>query len=352
MTAVLPVSKTGSSWTDIVSEVKTLQEARKDYTTRFQDMSVFVTSHGAGVSMTPESSAESLMLGMSDWALRQYMAVLNIPFAFATKFSPDIQNRMIGERLAEFSLKPHAHKATQFVRVAGDRVRGVLSNRYGVINDVDVVSIVNQVLPDLDGFRVLRHKITDEVFSVTLIGEEGVTVKGDSYYPIHVIRNSEVGRKSAEMSTGVCKGACSNGMIFGHVKEYSVSTRHLGRGAEDKFRNLVLASAHKTRGVVEKVADKIVSASEATYDMQDKDQRDRLVKRMRGQGLTKAFSNEVINLALNMPAAVYGSEFDTFTTISDWHLVNAMTHLAQGQDMIARHDTELAAGRMLYAVAV
>ena len=54
-----------------------------------------------------------------------------------------------------------------------------------------------------------------------------------------------------------------------------------------------------------------------------------------------------------MPEATYGSEFTTGPKITKWHVVNAMTHLAQEADVTTdhRYAIENAAGAILLARA-
>ena len=350
--------RTRVNWDNLLSAIRADDKERVDFRTSFKDLSVL-----------PKDQKESPVLAfphddmvdsrsMTERAYRQYLSKLGIQHRQATLFSGDLQGRMILERLdrREDGAPLVSPDAEIFLRARPGRIRAILSGRYGNMSDLGVAEVVNDLLPDLASYDVLRGRVSDHIFSVTLLGTEPVFTNGDRYYPIHVIQNSEVGASSFRVSSGVCKGACSNGMIFGHRTDCSIRIRHLGANMQKRVveaLNQALGNVGRWEGLV---GGAIEAAKSVEFDLSDEKQLNRAVKDLRDKGLTKKLAVEVVKFSQTLPESVYGTEFLTGsdTLVTRWHLVNAMTHLVQDGERfgeLERHEIEEAAGRLLLARA-
>jgi len=289
---------------------------------------------------------------MSERSYRQYLSKLGIQHRQATLFSGALQERMIRERLEfrdpEKDNAPLVEPDSEiFLRCRPNSVRAILSGRYGNMRDREVAEIINDRLPDLSGYDVLRGRVSDHLFSVTLLGKEPVFTNGDRYFPIHIIRNSELGASSFAVESGVCKGACS---------DCSHRIRHLGanmRGRVVEALDEALGSESKW---ADEVAPAITRAKAAEIDLADEKKAEKAVKTLRDRGLTKKLAVEVLEFAQAMPEDIYGTEFllNENKLVTRWHLINSMTHLAQDStrfDELERQEIEAAAGALLLRAA-
>jgi hypothetical protein len=358
MTATTLQTKPGT-WTDLYAKVISDDDNRVDYNIKWKDLAVLPNLEDG--TLAPLATFRNLTgqdsRTMSERAYRQYLTKLGVSYKHATLFTGDLQDRMIQERLAKIvDDKPLVSPdADIFLRARPGQVRAILSGRYGDMRDREVADILNDLIPRLDGYEVLMGRAVDHVFSVTLLGKDPVFENGDRYFPIHVVRNSEVGYTSFNVTSGICKGACSNGMIFGHRKDSSVRIRHLGK----KMRESVIAALHQSFTSVDQWAAKIGPAIEKAksiqIDLADEKQATKAVKELRDRGLTKKFAQRVVAFSQVLPQETYGTEFLTGseTLVTRWHLVNSMTHLAQEEsfDIDLRHEVEAVAGGLLLARA-
>jgi hypothetical protein len=337
------------TWARLAKKVEADNPNRIDFECNFLDFDVNPQDEGNPGSLFTSLDGQIQARPLTDRAYRQYLARLGIPHKIATLFSGSLQKQMIGERLVHPDVKTDKQI---FVRTRPENVRAILSDRYGDIRDLEVVELMDQLMPSLDGYHVLKGVASDALFSVTLLGDDPVHSNGDRYFPIHVIRNSEVGASSFNITSGVCKGACSNGMIFGLRKDCNFRIRHLGTKMRENVHAIFNQVFSNVSRWGELVAPAIEKAKAVVINLEDEKQAAKAVKRLRDRGVTKKNAVQILEFAKALPQEVYGDEFTQGAKITQWHVINAMTHLAQTGDQFdefQRHEIEAAAGALLLA---
>ncbi len=358
MTITSVKNRTRTTWDKLLTAVRADNGNRVDFNVTFKDLTILPNDGDVDPNMTFVTEDGVTQSSMTERAYRQYLSKLGIQHRQATLFTGGLQGQMIQERLDIRDPKDQSPlvqpDATIFLRTRPNRIRAILSGRYGNMRDAAVAEIVDELLPKLSSYDVLRGRCADHVFSVTLLGREPVFTNGDSYYPIHVIQNSEVGASSFRVSSGVCKGACSNGMIFGHRVDCSTRIRHLGANMQGRVVEALTKALGSVETWKELVEPAIRAAQAAHIDLGDEKQFGKAVMSLRNRGLTKKLAVEVVNFSKALPEETYGTEFllGTENLVSRWHLINSMTHLAQDTGRfgeLERHDLEEAAGRLLLA---
>ena len=347
------------TWTKVLDKVRADDKNRIDYMVHFKDLTVLPRDQDEAPELSFLNADSVSARAMNERSYRQYLSKLGIQHRQATLFSGNLQGRMIQERLdwRDGDGNPLVDPdADIFLRTRPDSIRAILSGRYGNMRDAAVAEVVNELIPRLDGYEVIRGKVLDHVFSVTLLGRNPVFENGDRYFPIHVIQNSEVGASSFRVSSGVCKGACSNGMIFGHRRDCSVRIRHLGANMQGRVVEALNQALGNEERWADIVAPAIVKAQSLEINLADEKQTNRAIRDLRDRGLTKKLATEVLDFSTKMPEEIYGTEFLTGSDklVTRWHVVNALTHLAQDDtrfDELERLDMEEAAGKLLLARA-
>lgn len=353
----MSVKTNPKTWESLLDRIRRDDKERVDFNVTWKDLTVLPNQGRIDPELTFVNAGGVDSRTMTERAYRQYLSKLGIQHRQATLFTGRLQGDMIQERLdyrnPETDEQLVDPDAKIFLRTRPGRIRAILSGRYGNMRDAAVAEIVNELLPELKGYDVLRGRAQDHVFSVTLLGQTPIFDDGgDRYFPIHVIRNSEVGASAFRVSSGVCKGACSNGMIFSHRVDCKTSIRHLGAGVAEKVVEALTKALGNVGRWKELVAPAIKAAQEIEIDLGDDKQKAKMVKRLRDRGLSKRLALRILDFAKVMPAEVYGSEFElkSENVISMWHVVNSATHLAQDEKVfgeIERQEIEEAAGRLL-----
>jgi len=343
------VSVNPGTWDRLAAKVRADDPNRVDFSCHFRDFHILHHDESGPLGTFPVGDGDLDSRLMTERSYRQYLSRLGIPFKVATLFSGDLQGQMIAERLQDPNLNLDKEI---FVRARPGHVRALLSDRYGDMRDREVVDILDELIPNLDGYEVFRGVATDELFAVTLLGRDPVHANGDRYFPIHVVRNSEVGASSFNVTSGICKGACSNGMIFGLKKDTQFRIRHLGARMRENVEAVLNKAFSNVDAWGARIAPAISRAKEVAINLEDDKQKDKAVKQLRDRGLTKKNAERVLAFSQTLPEEVYGSEFTQGPQVTQWHVINAMTHLAQDPnvfDEFQRFEIEAAAGALLLA---
>jgi len=175
----MSVKTDSKTWEGLLARVREDDAQRVDFNVTFGDLAVLpniMENDGAPLmSFRRADGVETVQDSryMSTRSYRQYLSKLGVQHRQATLFSGDLQERMIRERLdyrdPENANAPLVDPSAEiFLRCRPESVRAILSGRYGNMRDREVAEIVNERLPDLSGYKVLRGRVSDHLFSVTL----------------------------------------------------------------------------------------------------------------------------------------------------------------------------------------
>jgi len=262
---------------------------------------------------------------LSDHAKMQFLARLGIPGAYFNKCPKFLQKSQIeywGEKEADRTL---------LWRGRGERIRGVLSDRFGDVPHEEILEEITRLeLP----VRMLKCDLTDYSMHMKLITEEPIMFPNDGDKRLYggvSISNSDVGRRVFSLRFFLFKSFCSNGCIFGCSNETGVDLTHKGE-VLDRAKSAVKQFSKRWLDGKDQV---IHCVKEAEEDRFEDSKKDEVIKRLREFGLSKGFSMEVFDQA----SIVEGR--------NRWGLVNAITRLSQNLDEEKRYDIDSIAGSLL-----
>ena len=205
----------GRPLNEVIQTVLTQQELKRDYLVPAADLSLF----------------EDLTLGFGTTEIKpnnllheQLGSYLDIPKRFYDRLKenhPDLISLNVNRLLRE------KNGDRRLVRALGDTGRAILSDRYRMIDNVNVVAdILQQVESSGSNLRVLSCEVTDSRLYLQLVSNlEGEIRVGDTVQSGVIFSNSEVGLGSVSVQAFLHRYACTNGMI---IPEYSKRKNHLG----------------------------------------------------------------------------------------------------------------------------
>ena len=275
----------------------------------------------------------------SSWALSQLGIKTGIPSQYLEKcidagfpdLAADNVNRWLTRR----------DNTDMFIRSYRGQVRGILSNRYTCFDAPDILENLYDVV-DERFWNIKGSFQNEERMHIRLIGSDSLDVgddllfpnlTADPLFPAIFVDSSDVGRCALNISFGIWRQVCTNGLVVPAV-EMEFHHRHIGISAyqmvssvQEILSNLPLFMTHASELIEHAAQNNLKTLTE-----------DEL------RAVIKNSTKGVIN----------GNEADRLITfaretypMTQWGLVNAMTEYAQNKTLDTREDIEAAAGRLL-----
>lgn len=116
----------------------------------------------------------------------------------------------------------------KLLRLRNNSVRAVLSDRYSVLNNMDVVNhLLNKLGPDKE---VMRCTVRNDVLNLNLRVNDKQTKLPDGTvaFPTVLVQNGETGTHQMKCMEGTFRLICTNGLIIGDITA-KYHARHIGR---------------------------------------------------------------------------------------------------------------------------
>lgn len=204
-------------------------------------------------------------------ALNQFLVRLGIPTkpnSFFTDLPDDLQERLLKHFAAQCEDNLMIRKERRTIEgIEFDVMRGVLSDKYSIIDTVDAMKALDGKFGD--ELRLKTFVDTDSRFALEIIiGSSplslGLKTKDrDAYYPVIGISNSEIGKGSFRFSAGLFNEWCANGAlkqfedwgnetirhIFTNIKDVTGAISKIEQKALVDASNEILMTYDKARGI-------------------------------------------------------------------------------------------------------
>lgn len=181
-------------------------------------------------------------LGFTDTGLSQFCTMVGMPVNYARKCI-NRNPKMFTDHLQEWmkDLPTEKEKLIRMYETTVDgqpntRVRAVLSDKYGIIDNLPVFKelawMPQELNADVRGFGLtsdhfdLRFRLPDKK---TVIGKLRDGVTDDWVMPGLHIRNSETGMSKIIVTMFIDRLVCSNGMVTSRNTDQALSRKHIGK---------------------------------------------------------------------------------------------------------------------------
>jgi len=215
--------KTGLSLVEMATELERQSKAKKDY--QITNARVGMLEDGSiGLKTTDSGMME---LGVSEYAHGQIAAYTDIPKKYYDRM---LENH---PRLLAANVNTWLHKkeGRRLVRTLDGRCRAFLSDKYRIIDNFAVASMVLPMLSELniESCNVDENSMYIKAFSPKLMTEVRV---GDKVQWGVIISNGEVGNQTLTIAPMSYRLVCSNGMV---MNDFGMKRRHIGGRSNDEI---------------------------------------------------------------------------------------------------------------------
>lgn len=263
---------------------------------------------------------------LTDFALSQLCSKIGVPVRY---INACLENRKFN--LAEKNINAwlSSYGKGLFIRECYDKIRGILSNRYSVLDVPDIL----EVLSDVPFDEVRGYFIDPERFSVRLVQSEKMNIAGEDLFAGIEVDSSDVGRSALSVRFFIYKFACSNGLVITKGGGNLFQQRHIGI-TSDEFRFALNDSLLRIPALIENAEELINAAAGKRLSSEEFDIFYNAIKQRTG------ISNDSFKKVVELTYNKYGD--------TKWGLINSLTEVAQEYTLERRIELERAAGEMLF----
>lgn len=260
-----------------------------------------------------EIAAEPVVVNLI--AHRQIGTELSIPAPFYDRMLQSHPDLLAHNINTLFQREP----GERLVRTLGGTARAFLSNRYMVIDNIEIAKIVLPIISTMQDARIESCQVTDSRMYIKVVNPrlEAEVAPGDIVQSGMIISNSEVGHGSVNIQPLVYRLVCSNGMI---VNDARTRRNHVGR-ANSTDENFAMYSRETLQAVDKAFVMKIQDTVKAVVDQT---RFDRVVGLMQTAKEAKMNTHDVPGVV-----KLTGREFK----ITEAETNGVLQHLIEGKDL-------------------
>jgi len=160
---------------------------------------------------------------LTEWAHLQLSEKLGIPKKYYDRMRKEGKIELLAENINAWI----GEKERRLIRILDGRIRAVLSDRYRIMDNYDLVFLALEEFKRKETVEIYRIDLTETMLYLKAI-DRTLTEEireGDIIHGGLIIRNSEVGASSFRVEPFLLRKICSNGLIGRH----SLKRIHLGR---------------------------------------------------------------------------------------------------------------------------
>jgi hypothetical protein len=203
---------------ELVEELRRQRENSLDIICRDEDIKAIPDKEFGILLRVSDKGAWPL----AEWAHRQLAEKLEIPKRYYDRMLESGKLELLSENINAW-----LGGKRKLIRILDGRIRAILSDRYRIIDNYDLVFLVLDEFRKKETIEIYRIDLTETMLYLKAIDRTLVdSVKDeDIVYGGLIIRNSEVGASALRVEPFILRRICSNGLILQH----SLKKIHLGR---------------------------------------------------------------------------------------------------------------------------
>ena len=276
---------------------------------------------------TPDDSSKLKSRAMSKFAFSQLCTKLGVPSRYIQKCFDAGMTSLVEENINSWL---HEYDKPLFIRSYDDRIRGVLSSRYQVLDSHDIIDVTSQVMGD--NCSIKSYFLNEEKLHIRATSRESFKINGDVMFPGIQIDSSDVGMKSLTVKYFLYRQVCTNGLCVSVGNALLFSQKHIGID-KDKFYAEFSNSMKNGFSIVDSEVRDMIQLSSKESVSSDKD------------GFIAMFnpypfiSKEAASSLFDLCRGVYN--------FSVWGLINSITQYSRDYSLDRRLMFESFAGDLL-----
>ena len=291
--------------------LQTLIEERQEVEDTYKDQVLHINNDLLYVDKYGVVATEDFIF--ADTGLRQLCSWTNIPYAFFIKLSPDLKQQVLDEMVEKLENRK------LMLRSEGQKVRGVLSDKYRIVNHTEVLTRVRDVVGS-------DREVTEVHFNAGLMSLR-ITEPSTSLNAGISIQNSELGECSIGVAPFIYRLVCSNGLIVA-TKEAIFKQVHSGT------REYAMQDAiYEAFGIAE--------TSRTLFELTK-------YKKLLPERIEEEINRVIKKIGLpNRIIPAVKSCYDEEPMPNGFGIINALTRYAKGTDLKERVAIETSASRLI-----
>lgn len=272
---------------------------------------------------------------LSRFALSQFCSKIGVPFRYIDKCISTGRTDLASDNVNSWI---ETYGKDMLFRVYDDTVRGVLSDRYMMLDTPDIIRTLMKVV-DMSSYKVKGHYISPERFHLRLVSKEMMNVEGEDLFHGIQIDSSDVGRSTLVARFIIYKQVCTNGLCVSRGDGVLFKQKHVGISAEE-FESNFQSSLSKIPELVSNFEGLVVKAfkEDKGYKISSLSQEELEAFLSRTKAVTN-LSDEALEHVSNLMTNVYSE--------TKWGLINSITQVAQDYTLERRIELEQVAGTLL-----
>ncbi len=203
----------------LVEELKRQRVVRLDIIAKDEDIAAFPDEDlGLLLGILDEG-----MWPLTEWAHAQLAEKLGIP----KKYYDRMREAGKWELLAKNINAWLGEKERRLIRILDGKIRAILSDRYRIIDNYDLVFLALDEFKKKDTIEIYRIDLTETMLYIKAIDRTLTETirEEDIVYGGLIIRNSEVGASALRIEPFIYRKVCNNGLILPHT----LKKIHLGK---------------------------------------------------------------------------------------------------------------------------
>lgn len=327
---------TRASFNDLMKKAEDINDMCCDYMVSSSDMS-FICEDTKRYGINYLSEGEKHYSNLSRYALGQLAGKVGVPSAYLDRC---IKNGELELARNNMNTWIDRYNSRFLVREYDNNVRGVLSPRYSILDNPDILDVLSDTV-DLDTFKVKGSFLSEERLHLRLVSREMLNVDGEDLFAGLFIDSSDVGRSALNVSFGIYKQVCTNGLIISRAGGTLFKQKHIGITIDEfreGFSNALSNVDILNENAVEWVKRAKNGENHWSADSEYEDEIEEFVAYIRQQtNLSKDNAHKVIDL------------MNTKYEDTRWGLINGITEVAQDFTLEKRLELEKVAGSLLVA---
>jgi hypothetical protein len=325
----VPTFAIGNPFGMLKQEVDEIQEECDDV---YADQFEVAFDHKGFVLKFRECDTDTIhQAHFSEYSFSQLCTKLGIPVRYMQKCITEKQRPLV---LHNINTWLSTLNKTLLIRKYGANVRGILSDRFSVLDTPDVLQVLMDSV-DTSVYKLKGSVVNEERFHARFISLDPLGV--DDLFPGIQIDTSDVGRSTLTIKFLLFKQVCTNGLVIAKFGGEIFSQKHIGISSET-FRKELVANMEQFPQIAKKVKELVIYNKHDLLTPSDLSVGDKLFGVLKTFKNTTGVSDKIIEqVAERTP--VYG--------MNRWGMINAITEVAQQYTLDRRLQLEEFASNLL-----